>query len=99
MAQFGSPNRLIKIGRITTAGVITSYSIPNAGDGGPTGIAAGPDGALWFTLPPNKIGRITTAGAITQFRALGRNNMPWYITAGRMGRCGTRHYAVRPSTA
>jgi streptogramin lyase len=39
-----------KIGRITTAGVITSYSILNAGDGGPSGIAAGPDGALWVHL-------------------------------------------------
>jgi streptogramin lyase len=74
-----------KIGRITTAGVITSYLIPDAGTGEPNGIAAGPDGALWFTMSPNKIGRITTAGAVTQYRVPGRNNMPWYITAGPDG--------------
>ena len=37
-----------KIGRITTAGVITEFPIPTAGSG-PVGIAAGPDGNLWFT--------------------------------------------------
>ena len=31
-------------------------------------ITAGPDGALWFTLPQaDRIGRITTAGAVTLF--------------------------------
>ena len=48
----GSPNAarvfLLKIGRITTAGVITEFAIPTA-NGEPLGIAAGPDGALWFT--------------------------------------------------
>jgi streptogramin lyase len=38
-----------------------------------------------FTLPPNKIGWITTPAAITQYRVPGRNNMPWYITAGPDG--------------
>src|SRR6059036_907923 len=34
----------------------------------PTGITAGPDGALWFTEEgANAIGRITTAGTITEF--------------------------------
>src|SRR5438105_1087092 len=37
-----------KIGRITTTGVITQFTIPTAGSN-PTWIAAGPDGALWFT--------------------------------------------------
>ena len=38
-------------------------------DSGPDGIAAGPDGALWFTesYAANKIGRITTAGTVTEF--------------------------------
>src|SRR5438874_555681 len=49
-----------KVGRITTAGVITEFPLP-ARHSGPTGIAAGPDGALWFTeFYGNKIGRITT---------------------------------------
>ena len=56
-----------KIGRITTAGVITEFPIPSASSG-PGGIAAGPDGNLWFTeLNANQIGRITTAGVITEF--------------------------------
>ena len=37
-----------KIGQITTAGVITEFPIPTASSG-PYGIAAGPDGNLWFT--------------------------------------------------
>ena len=52
-----------KIGRCTTAGVITEFAV------GPTtfpqSICAGPDGKLWFTeQSANKIGRITTAGVI-----------------------------------
>ena len=44
---------------------ITEFSIPTA-TSGPYGIAAGPDGNLWFTEGfGNQIGRITTAGAIT----------------------------------
>jgi virginiamycin B lyase len=50
----------------TVCGVITEYSIPT-GNGFPFGIAAGSDGAMWFTeVGGNKIGRITTAGAITE---------------------------------
>jgi len=60
-----------KIGRITTAGVITEFTIPTVPYGsGPIGIASGPDGNLWFTegtSSGNKIGRITTAGVITEF--------------------------------
>jgi hypothetical protein len=37
-----------KIGRITTAGMITEFSTLTA-NSGPFGITAGPDGALWFT--------------------------------------------------
>src|SRR5438552_612546 len=34
----------------------------------PQGIAAGPDGALWYTDPgANKIGRISTTGAVTEY--------------------------------
>ena len=48
------------IGRITTTGTITQFTIPTSGST-PAGIAAGPDGALWFTeFDGNKIGRITT---------------------------------------
>ncbi len=45
----------------------TEFSVPTT-DGLPIDIAAGPDGALWFTENEgNKIGRITTAGVIAEF--------------------------------
>jgi streptogramin lyase len=50
------------------AGSVTNYSDPTIsfGFGEFSGIASGPDGALWFTnLGNNSIGRITTAGAFT----------------------------------
>ena len=62
------------IGRITTAGVVTTYTDP--GIDGPVGITAGPDGALWFTndgyqdgttIVGASIGRITTAGVVTDY--------------------------------
>jgi virginiamycin B lyase len=65
-----------KIGRITTAGVVTEFSIPVPA---PffvyTNIAAGPDGALWFGLvnvtrgwPVSRgIGRMTTTGEFSEF--------------------------------
>jgi hypothetical protein len=55
-----------KIGRITTAGVITEY--PTIGsDVGVRAIAAGPDGALWYSQGGESPGlmRMTTDGAAT----------------------------------
>jgi virginiamycin B lyase len=55
-----------KVGRITTAGQITEFDLPE-GAGSATAIAAGPDGNLWFTESgAARIGRITTAGAVTE---------------------------------
>jgi len=56
-----------KIGRITTAGVITEFDLPSQADSseGPRGITSGPDGALWFSS--SYVGRITTSGNLTQF--------------------------------
>jgi streptogramin lyase len=45
------------------AGKVTNYT--GTGIDKPFGIAAGPDGALWFTNGNNSIGRITTAGVVT----------------------------------
>jgi streptogramin lyase len=68
-----------KIGRMTPAGAVTSFALPQvpppAGSAAgtasttphPTAITAGPDGALWFTGIPGEIGRITTAGVVTEF--------------------------------
>src|SRR5258706_577629 len=61
-----------KVGRITTAGVITEFTIPTT-PSVPQFITTGPDGALWYTevfaseSVPGRIGRITTAGVITEF--------------------------------
>jgi virginiamycin B lyase len=62
------------------AQTIKEFPLPGSGapGAGPAGIAAGPDGALWFVnnvpggVPNNPaalsyIGRISTAGAVTQF--------------------------------
>ena len=60
-----------KIGRITTAGVITEYPLPEGGSC-PTQITSGPDGAMWFvelesTRSGHQIGRITTSGVISEY--------------------------------
>jgi|HubBroStandDraft_1064217.scaffolds.fasta_scaffold03288_7 virginiamycin B lyase len=61
---------------------ITQYPVPTA-NSAPTGIAAGADGALWFTESSgNNIGRITTAGAITEYPIPTANSGPNGITAG-----------------
>jgi virginiamycin B lyase len=83
------------IGRITTAGVISYFPVPmmttatSISTPGPSGITAGPDGALWFTERySNKIGRITTAGALTEYQILSLGNpssLGDSITAGPDG--------------
>jgi streptogramin lyase len=52
-----------KIGRITTSGDITEYSVGR--QMGPDEIISGPDGALWFTTNSGLIGRITTSGDVS----------------------------------
>ena len=69
-----------KIGKITTSGTITEYSLPE--ESYPSGIAAGPDGNLWFAdWFSSKIGKITTSGTITEY-ALPKSSSPEAITAG-----------------
>ena len=51
----------------------------------PSGIAAGPDGNLWFTEPAAQIGRITPAGAITEYPAAHSLQRPRGIAAGPDG--------------
>ncbi|MGC2633740.1 MAG: hypothetical protein WA215_05940 [Candidatus Cybelea sp.] len=55
------------IGRITTTGKVTAYSKGITPGSKPYWIAAGPDGALWFTELGGRIGRITTKGKVTEF--------------------------------
>jgi streptogramin lyase len=84
--------------------VVTEYPIPTGGSE-PFGIAAGPDGDLWFTEyggTGNQIGRITTDGVVVEFPlatvtsspvsiAVGSDGNLWFTeqTAGQIGRITT----------
>jgi virginiamycin B lyase len=78
------------IGRITTSGVVSTYTDPNIN--GPFAITSGSDGALWFTdysfpflgSSFGSIGRITTSGVVTDYTALGVYT-PYDITSGPDG--------------
>lgn len=74
-----------KVGRITTAGVITEFSITGAQS--LVGITSGPDGNLWFTDQlTGKVGHISTSGTnITQF-TLPAGTFPQGITSGPDGK-------------
>jgi YD repeat-containing protein len=69
-----------KLGKITTSGAITEYSVI----GEPRGIIAGPDGNMWFTEvsgSSGKIGKTTPAGKQTYY-ALPENAKPLSIASG-----------------
>jgi streptogramin lyase len=72
------------VGRITTGGAATVFSLPL--NSRPGGIAAGSDGNLWFTqrIAVGNVSRITTAGVITEF-TLPPNRFGVNITAGPDG--------------
>ena len=75
-----------KIGRITTAGVVTEFPIPTANVRPALRSPPGPDGNLWFTEHgKNKIGRITPAGVFTEFPVPTATAFPEGITAGADG--------------
>src|SRR5437899_1436141 len=63
-----------------TVGQFTSYG----GILSPQGIAAGPDGALWFTNQDSLIGRVSTSGVVTNYEGSGPIH-PFDITAGPDG--------------
>lgn len=83
----GRPFPVEKIGRITPAGVITEYSLPNNDGAGE--IKFGPDGNLWFTLTDNiakdQIGQITPAGIVTEFPVSNAYNFIQGFTFGPDG--------------
>jgi streptogramin lyase len=74
-----------KVGRITTAGVVTNeFTIPSA-NSAPMTIVTGADGNLWFTEnanAANKITRMTTAGVFTEFAVPTPNSGPCSTTLG-----------------
>ena len=86
-----------RIGRITTAGVVTEFPIPGApGTSMGTGIAVGPDGNLWYTsLSNNQVGRITTAGVVTAFPSRREPSRRASLRA-RTGTSGTRRDSASP---
>jgi sugar lactone lactonase YvrE len=64
---------------------VTEFPTPTA-NSGPLGIAAGPDGNLWFVESGvSQIGRITTAGVITEFPIPTADSAPVGITSGPGG--------------
>ena len=73
------------IWKITPAGAATPYFLPGA-NSVPQGIAAGPDGNVWFAeASGNRIGRLTPGGVLTEFQLPGAGSSPDYIAMGRDG--------------
>lgn len=71
-----------KIGKITTSGTITTYSVLTS-ESAPFGITAGPDGNLWFSENgADRIGKITTSGTVTEYPIASR---PGGVTSGPDG--------------
>jgi streptogramin lyase len=65
--------------------VVTEFPVPTAGSGLQR-VAAGSDGALWFTeMQGNRIGRITTDGVVTEFPIPSADGYPVGIAPGPDG--------------
>ena len=66
-AALESQSSVSKIGHVVTDGTGLQEFATQTSNAEPSGITAGPDGALWFTeCTTGKIGRITTTGAVTE---------------------------------
>src|SRR5438445_526268 len=73
------------LGPAAASGRVTEFPVPTPGSV-PAGIAAGPDGALWFTESSgNQIGRITTSGSVSEFPIPTPSSLPLGIAAGSDG--------------
>jgi virginiamycin B lyase len=71
-ALWFTENEAGKVGRITTSGTVTEFSLGSTSTQ-PRDITVGPDGALWFTqldatTSHGAIGRITTDGQLSEFQ-------------------------------
>jgi virginiamycin B lyase len=79
-------NAINMIGRITTAGEVTEYPLPPSPVyQGVWSIAAGSDGAMWFTeYYYGNIGRISMDGVVTEY-GIASFGFPSAITAGPDG--------------
>jgi streptogramin lyase len=70
---------------IAAPGNITEYPVP-APNATPTGIAAGPDGNMWFTEQGgNFVANVTQSGVFTEYPILTVNALPFGIAAGPDG--------------
>src|ERR1700736_848009 len=81
LTSFAANESVARLSRDAT-GTITEYRLRYA----PSGITAGPDGALWFTesnYPRGKVGRISTTGQVTQYAV--PSGYPVRITVGPDG--------------
>jgi virginiamycin B lyase len=77
-----------QIGRITTAGVITEFPLPNGNNDFPLAITAGPDGNLWYVNTNGGVGHVTTAGSSVELMittAATSTPFPYGITKGPDG--------------
>ena len=72
------------VGRLDpVTGVVTTFLTPS--NPGPEGIAAGPNGAVWFTqTTKGNIARIDNAGVITEAKAV-KDSQPFGITVAPNG--------------
>jgi virginiamycin B lyase len=78
-----------RIGRMTTSGVVTEFSLPSAFIL-PHSICLGPDGAFWFTSDAAQVGRIDMSGGGFRYYNLPENSGNIYaqfsaITTGSDG--------------
>jgi streptogramin lyase len=70
---------------VASGQTFTEFTIPTASSG-PLGVAADPDGNLWFAeTNGNQIGRITTAGVFTEFVIPTSGSFPYEIASGPDG--------------
>ncbi len=98
-----------KIGKITTSGTITEYTLAS---GAPLNITTGPEGDLWFTnWEANHVGKITTSGSVTEYKlpagssvggiVSGPDNNLWFTFSGssRIGMITPSGTITKPTEA
>ena len=70
---------------MTPSGKVTEFALKTR-NAGPTNIARGPDGNLWFTeFAADKIGRISPKGVVTEFALPRRGRGPAAIATDSGG--------------
>jgi streptogramin lyase len=80
-----NPDGAVAIGRITMAGAVTIFPMPESGTG-PATITSGPEHNLWFTESPvDRIGRIALDGKAFEYHMPRKGTLPAQIAAGSDG--------------